>query len=296
MIFTENLKNKYPFATRFFETALMGKENRFAHAFMLCGADITAQYEMALSIAKHLNSGPTGNSSWIDNNAHPAVITISPIDYSEKSRAIISVDQIRELRKLLSVTSTYHRVIIFTDAKEEYGDLPFAPPKLATKDERDWTPYPLNSKVFAKSPANALLKVLEEPPSNVTYFFLTNNKEEMLPTIVSRCQILPVLSGKLEQQDTSTVQKYVDAIPPKDEAMALAMAQSLLELAKENDVEKLLDAMQEGVRNQLVANVKNKVLVEHFTRILKKLEESKVQLKSFISPQNVIENLFLGLV
>tara|TARA_B100000029_G_scaffold157003_2_gene152246 strand:+ start:3628 stop:4761 length:1134 start_codon:yes stop_codon:yes gene_type:complete len=40
--------------------------------------------------------------------------------------------------------------------------------------------------------ANALLKLLEEPPSNTTLILVTDYKELLLPTIISRCQSLGV--------------------------------------------------------------------------------------------------------
>ncbi len=36
--------------------------------------------------------------------------------------------------------------------------------------------------------ANALLKILEEPPENTTLILVTDHKPELLPTIISRCQ------------------------------------------------------------------------------------------------------------
>ncbi len=36
--------------------------------------------------------------------------------------------------------------------------------------------------------ANALLKILEEPPMNTTLILVTDHKSELLPTIISRCQ------------------------------------------------------------------------------------------------------------
>lgn len=36
--------------------------------------------------------------------------------------------------------------------------------------------------------ANALLKILEEPPSHTTLILVTDNKNQLLPTILSRCQ------------------------------------------------------------------------------------------------------------
>ena len=40
--------------------------------------------------------------------------------------------------------------------------------------------------------ANALLKILEEPPDNTTLILVTDHKEQLLPTILSRCQHLAV--------------------------------------------------------------------------------------------------------
>ncbi len=39
--------------------------------------------------------------------------------------------------------------------------------------------------------ANALLKTIEEPPSYVTFILLASTRDAVLPTIVSRCQLVP---------------------------------------------------------------------------------------------------------
>lgn len=47
----------------------------------------------------------------------------------------------------------------------------------------------LNSERFNFSSANTLLKFIEEPEVGILGFFLTNNKENIIDTIKSRCQI-----------------------------------------------------------------------------------------------------------
>jgi DNA polymerase-3 subunit delta' len=87
--------------------------------------------------------------------SHPDVLVIPP----DPPQMMIKVDQVRH------VTETIHhrpgagsrRVFIFTDS------------------------------AFMKEAANALLKVLEEPPDFATLFLLTENPGELLPTIRSRC-------------------------------------------------------------------------------------------------------------
>ena len=45
--------------------------------------------------------------------------------------------------------------------------------------------------MLGTAPANAFLKTLEEPPENVTMILLGRTREGVLPTIVSRCQVVP---------------------------------------------------------------------------------------------------------
>ena len=40
------------------------------------------------------------------------------------------------------------------------------------------------------SSANAILKILEEPPANTTFILVSDYKGQLLPTILSRCQII----------------------------------------------------------------------------------------------------------
>lgn len=44
----------------------------------------------------------------------------------------------------------------------------------------------LCGKTFRKEAQNSLLKVLEEPPSNIVFIIITNSKSSILPTIFSR--------------------------------------------------------------------------------------------------------------
>lgn len=46
---------------------------------------------------------------------------------------------------------------------------------------------------------NAFLKILEEPPADVLILLLSNNTRALLKTIVSRCQVIPILPVSAEQ-------------------------------------------------------------------------------------------------
>ena len=87
----------------------------------------------------------------------------------------ILISSIRELRKTLYLKSddVGRKIVIIFDAH-------------------------LLSSGQAES-ANALLKILEEPPHNTTIILVTDNKNQLLPTILSRCQHIdfPPLDKKI---------------------------------------------------------------------------------------------------
>lgn len=64
----------------------------------------------------------------------------------------------------------------------------------------------LNAEKFNASSANTILKFLEEPEEGILGFFLTNNKENIIDTIRSRCQILSNFYS-VDNQDDETLQQ-----------------------------------------------------------------------------------------
>lgn len=85
---------------------------------------------------------------------HPDVLVVPP----DPPQMMIKVDQVRHVNTTIRYkpAEARRRVFIFTDA------------------------------AFMKEAANALLKVLEEPPEFATIFILSRNPGELLPTIRSR--------------------------------------------------------------------------------------------------------------
>ncbi len=73
--------------------------------------------------------------------------------------------------------------------------------------------------------ANAFLKNLEEPIKNITYILTANNLENVLPTIISRCEIIRI------QGEASIVQiklSYKDALNIKDREEAIKFMEDLI--------------------------------------------------------------------
>jgi replication-associated recombination protein RarA len=56
---------------------------------------------------------------------------------------------------------------------------------------------------------NAFLKNLEEPQDNIYFALTAPNKQTMLPTIVSRCQVLKIQNSKSQIQNEGEIQEFL---------------------------------------------------------------------------------------
>ena len=325
-MYSEELKTEQPLVTKFFEAALTSQKRKLAHAFMFTGNDIMAQYNFAIQTAKMLNctsmlgyseNCSCTNCNWISQNRHPAIITISPIDYlygneDGKPKTVITIGQAQYLKQELSKASQYHRVIIFTDAEESkdneskanyiwqnYREKLAAPSLDSSEEERTgWIPLPLTWKILHSESANALLKSIEEPPQNVTFFFLTKDREDMLETIVSRTQVLPVRTINTENIDFSLLDKFFEVFPPKNYYQAITYAERLIEIAKESSYQEidLLVIIQEYMQRFLRENADDSILSRRIIEKIKKIEQSQNEIKNYVNKSAVFESLMIDLI
>lgn len=60
---------------------------------------------------------------------------------------------------------------------------------------------------------NAFLKALEEPQENLTYVLLAHNRDRVLPTIVSRCEVIEIPNYKsvISKEEKNKINEFVDA-------------------------------------------------------------------------------------
>ncbi|QQK07329.1 ATP-binding protein [Miniphocaeibacter halophilus] len=83
-----------------------------------------------------------------------------------------------------------------------------------------------NAEFFRKESANALLKILEEPPEYGKIILTTNNEEQIIKTIISRCQVV-----NLE----NNVQLYGGKNNQLNDILINSINRELLELARSKD-------------------------------------------------------------
>ena len=99
---------------------------------------------------------------WMIEQMKPVeVIALIPRVSKNSSRLAIRIDYVRELKKQLSTSVQGWRIVTLS------------PTELLEEDA-----------------ANALLKVLEEPPERTRFLLTATRTDSVLPTILSRCQVM----------------------------------------------------------------------------------------------------------
>lgn len=177
------------------------KRKRLAHAYIFSGPDREGKKRLALELAKALNCTTytddacdhCTNCVRVSHGNHPDVHWIIPDGRSVK------IEQIRALQKNFSYHSVEAAAKVFIVEAAETMTL---------------------------QAANSLLKFLEEPVGVVVAVLLTENVHAMLPTVVSRCQLVPF--GHLSPQMMSE-QLTTEGVPPGIASVAASLASGLEE-------------------------------------------------------------------
>ena len=167
MKYDEYLEKYQPFIYNTFINSL--KFNKVSQAYLIKGSDGTPTLDIALFLAKTLiceEPSPLACSSCLN------CIRFEEGNYADfmlidGSKNTIKVGDIENLQKFLASSSL-----------EKQGKKIYIINRLENAN---------------KEAVNALLKTLEEPTSSVYAFITTQNEAKLLPTIISRCQILSLL-------------------------------------------------------------------------------------------------------
>jgi DNA polymerase-3 subunit delta' len=177
------------------------RAERFPQSLILAGPSGAGKYTLALMLAKAVNClQPTESDGLPDFCGACANCTRIALSADLEARVAEAVDARDELRE---TDKRETRILIQT-----HPDLlivPPDPPQLLIKlgqvrqvihvayyrppveSRRTFTIF--TSSAFMKEAANSLLKVLEEPPAHSSLILLTENPQELLPTIRSRAVV-----------------------------------------------------------------------------------------------------------
>ncbi len=184
--------------------------DRFPHAMILAGPQGAGKYTLALMLARAMNclqgSLPITRSPDLPITGSPGLP-----DYCGKCENCRRIGQAEDLDARFAEAVEAREGMRDTDKREtrilvqthpDVMVIPPDPPQMLVKVDQvrqviqtvRYKPQEARRRVFIftdsafmKEAANALLKVLEEPPDFANIFLLARNPGELLPTIRSRC-------------------------------------------------------------------------------------------------------------
>lgn len=312
-MFTQFIKNNLNFIDEYF-SLLLNNNGNFPQSIILYGEDVFTQYLLALNLAKILNCNDNRsmncnciNCNWVKTNTHPAVITVSKVDYKpddDGAKTVISVKQTQAIKNALSSTSEYHRVFIFCDADikspnmeesqaiQSFKSNGFALPYESEEDAKFWIPGGINQKIFQAESANSMLKSIEEPPPRTTFIFLTKDKNDLIDTIISRSQCFYVPAKYTENTDTEIVSRELKYYPEIDRLELNNIATKLIDNAESLNLtpQELLSRIQQFIKGVALANSNAPQIVSKMIEDIRVLSDAQNQLKSHIQLLPALEN------
>lgn len=278
------LSDKYPFLTNYFENSINNQNLRLSHSLLLYGNDLESQYILAKEIARLLNC--TGDKSdncqclncqWIREETHPAVLTISRKDNKpsdDNSTTVISVKQSEMIRNSLLTTSEFHRVFIFCD-KDDDGNI-----------------KGLNRFNLQDAAANSLLKVIEEPSEKVTFIFLTQDKNDLISTIISRSQCFFVPTKIRQEYNYELIEGVMNNYWEIKRADAFNVSEQLSKLSDEATPQKVLEQLQNYILTILKQNPKDTFFIDD----MKSIEQAKKEIALGMKKDVVFDELCLKII
>ena len=174
---------------------------RIHHAYLLSGIKGIGKATFAYKISSYILSNLYGKNIEVDKNnktvnlinneSHPDFMVLQKDTHNKKN--IIEINQVRRCIEFFNHTPILNKYkICIIDSFDDMN---------------------INS-------ANAILKILEEPPKNSLFLIIAHNKETILPTIKSRClsltfnkftddQIKKIFSERVSDDEFFSVEEVV---------------------------------------------------------------------------------------
>lgn len=223
---------------------------RVAHAYLFAGQRGVGKTTVARILAKALNCEKGATSSPCGACIHCTEVALgNSIDVAEIDGASnTSVDDVRDIRERVryAPVKARHKVYIIDEVH-----------------------------MLSKAAFNALLKTLEEPPSNTYFIFATTEPEKVPPTVLSRCQrfdfrkltsreIIDHIGAVAEKEGLKVGRRALSMIAFAADG-SMRDAQSILDRLisscggdiSDADVESLLGFQPKGVLASVVQAIKN---------------------------------------
>ncbi len=231
------------------------KSGRMPHAFLVECEDAAlafsaAQYLSAVSLCEGDNK-PCGSCRacrLLAGDNHPDVTVVE----SESGKKSISVSAIRELRSdaFVRAHSDGGKVFIIKDA------------------------HKMNVQA-----QNALLKVLEEPPTEVHFVLTVNSRARLLETVVSRCVLFSVAAENAANGDSKAAAAARQFVALLDKGSEIELLSVLAPFEKNRALaDELMAELERAITEAVRQSLGNTSRLRRLTRLYSDIGEYKKQL------------------
>lgn len=202
------------------------ESGRVSHAQLFLGPEGSGKLAMAIAYSQYLMcDAPTStdacdecpNCLKMKSLSHPDLHFAFPVVANKTAKIGSSIDRIKEWNALI-LKNTYFGLNQWQEELDEMGknaaiaveESRLILKRLSLKSYSGkykimiiWMPEKMNTQA-----ANKLLKILEEPPEQTVFFLICNNSEGMLPTILSRTQIIRFPALKVSEVSNFLTNRY----------------------------------------------------------------------------------------
>ena len=234
------------------------RAQRFPHSLILAGPKGSGKYTLSLMLAKAFNClnpteseglpdfcGQCSNCRRIADSANLEALVAEAVEAREGLRETDKKETrilIQTHPDLLIVPPDPPQLLIKLGQVRQVIHVAFYRPPVESR--RTFTIF--TSSAFMKEAANSLLKVLEEPPEHTSLILLTENPQELLPTIRSRAMVHRL--GALASSDLeSLLALRRPELKSQDRALAARLAEGAVGRALTLDLPAYLTSRQDAL-------------------------------------------------
>ena len=201
-------------------------ENRVSHAQLISGPNGVGKLSLAIAFGQYLSCtnrndtdscGECPSCKKYEKLIHPDLHFVFPVISSPKFSQAISDNYINEWRELINkspyislnnwlehIGSENKQGLISThESGQIIRKLNLKSFESEFKVMIIWLPEKMN-----QTAANKLLKMIEEPPPKTIFLLVSENKNQLLKTIVSRTQIIAVPRIEADSLKEALIKKY----------------------------------------------------------------------------------------
>jgi len=331
-LFTQELAERQAVATRLLASGM--EQEKLAHALLLTGRAHEDKWLIARQLAAYLNCSEAGKAT-----AGACMLKWQESCLEEDGTAVkdfaaeIKADLARACQNCRWLFQDEHPkawMVLSAEAGKS-GKIPVEAARLLCEElarTSNYVPVVIeeaNEAAFHRPAANALLKTIEEPKSASMFLLFSQTADDVLTTIVSRCQVVPlnnrieanigplarlaipgavpVSSGKLLKPEQVRIdlvaklseQPFLQKLKSSSKH-ALTLAASLQILLEDDyEAEEIIDSlMAMELKGIGAANLTDARSAAYLSKLLKISEDAKRQIDQYVSKKGVCESFVLS--